>query len=295
LTAIINNRQTNVFQQSATFFGNLEELFMKNQYITYILLAAFSVHQTRFTFCYEVPRYRRRLTRLASKFNFISSIFRAEYVHCVGHGLFIKSSYLVLNPFPPGQSMEDVLYGFILSCLDEPVYPLEVLDLSHQPVSLASLLKQKSRWYAGLIRIIHNIKLIKNLFPDKISSRKILIPTVYCFFDIVVWALLGLWPLTIVFLSINPAFYSLNFSISLFYISFLLYMASMGCIALHVNLLTNGASNISKKLSIFDVAAIVISTPIVLIIHSLSSWYVLVNLIFTFNNNSILNSKTERN
>jgi len=188
-------KKANVFQQSAIFLKNFDEFEGKDWFSRYFLKIA-ALNQTKFTLAHEIPRIRR-LKR--SKY-FIDKI---TYAHCVGHGLFIRVSFLKKLKFPENYYPEDLFYGFILNAIGEPIIPLPVLDHSDTPRTISDVFKQKASWFYGLLQINIYIRFVKEHFEYLYSKDffRITLISTLLLFDVLRWLTASFFAILIVILT----------------------------------------------------------------------------------------------
>jgi cellulose synthase/poly-beta-1,6-N-acetylglucosamine synthase-like glycosyltransferase len=146
------NQFVNVFQQSALFKVERNDSCNNNAaWATLVRLfqRANVLRANRFVFAYEIPRILNRLDYYKKRASLSAVLGGLTYAHCVGHGLFIRSSFTERLRFPANSIMEDMQYGFLLNVLKEPVVPIPLLDRSEVPSNAKNLFFQMSRWFLG--------------------------------------------------------------------------------------------------------------------------------------------------
>ena len=155
----------NVYQAYTLYYQNISALN------NFLLLNA--IHQTRFTFAYEVTNQIRQSNYFHHPTLF-SSICKFMYTNCVGHGLFIRCSFLDQNRFPDNYPVEDLLYSFYLNCTNEPIYPLIAYDNCEVPNAFSKWMKQSARWFMGLFETAIHLRIIRQQFVDRKTQNRAL-------------------------------------------------------------------------------------------------------------------------
>lgn len=90
--------------------------------------------QTLWTFHYEIYYWIKNQEKIKN------------LMYVIGHGIFIRSDFLLKNPFPPYE-VEDLSYGYVLTLKDISPIILPVFDYSQSPKAFRQFIRQKAKWY----------------------------------------------------------------------------------------------------------------------------------------------------
>ncbi|SDQ28472.1 glycosyltransferase family 2 protein [Pseudovibrio sp. Tun.PSC04-5.I4] len=133
---IINQNTFDVFQQSALFIRNFNDL-------NGILAKANALYQSFWTLSHEIPR----LLNQSHGFQFQKRFYNA---HCVGHGLFIRAElYETLGGLPEDTLTEDLNFGFRLRAMGKNISPIPYLENADAPSTYRAAFRQKKIWFWG--------------------------------------------------------------------------------------------------------------------------------------------------
>lgn len=285
--------EARIIQQSASFYANLETLLSNHSILSRLFLPILAIHQTRFTLCFEVPRYRRKLARHNNPNSIHNFLYRSDYTHCVGHGLFLRSDLLKKFPLPHKQPMEDLYYGYIISCVDELIYPLPSMEIVEEPTTLSMLNSQKARWFSGLSQSFKCIFYTIREYGYTIHSWRVIFVVIQSIYDLLTWCLVGPWIVISSLLSITIAkTYPLYALLNLLGIA--AYGISFFCVASEINScrLLAGTKPLTLHWS-FSLQAAFLS-PVIALLHSTPAWCVIGSWLLG-TSSSYLKTKTERN
>jgi len=100
--------------------------------------------------------------------------------HCVGHGLFVKTSTIKkMGGFPTENITEDLFLGYLIKSKGLHIYPLPQLELANSPKSIKGNWNQKFVWFWGpmkyfnylrhVFKFRHKLK-ITNLFSSTLFT-----------------------------------------------------------------------------------------------------------------------------
>lgn len=207
-----NHMESNVFQQSSTFFKNLNNADKKSWFSKYFLVAT-AINQTKFTLAHEIPQFQRRLR---NKY-FLDKI---TYAHCVGHGLFIRHSFAEKIKFPDHYYPEDLFYGYILNSIGEPIVPIPTLDDAEVHETIQKDFQQKALWFMGSFKVEQYRKYVKKQFTSIYNQNKykIILITAHAFYSSFRWFIKSIFAIIITITTIFLGGY--------YYFLFLLLVAS---------------------------------------------------------------------
>jgi len=276
-----------VYQQSSVYFNNFSEVEDKNGFFAAKYIKTNALLQTRWTIVHEIPRLLRQSYFLSKKH------LRLFLAHCVGHGLFLRGDLLKeLKEMPTGTVTEDLFFGYVLSLLGEPIFPVPLLEGAEVPVIFRNTLQQKYVWFFGPLDHLKYSSYFKFKFPQKTSiylrswfTFQGLIPAVawFCsgwfFILIVTFPLLaGNWLL----FWLGLALFIINAPLSYLFI-----------LVNHkfISRISSGSENICA----LDFLWIVLLSPIAVFLHSLPPWLTLYrSVVSVFTNKYPQKPKTER-
>jgi hypothetical protein len=143
--------------------------------------------------------------------------------HCVGHGLFIKTSTIKrIGGFPTENMTEDLFLGYLIKSKGLHIYPLPQLELADSPKSVKSNWNQKFVWFWGPMKYFNYLRHVFKLRHSlKIAN---LSPAIFFaiqgFISALAWLISG--PLVLIAL-ISPLFINNLAIISLAYLSVIVY------------------------------------------------------------------------
>lgn len=123
------------------------------------------LHQSLWTLTHEIPRLLRQsagVSVLGDDVDVVTILLNSRVAHCVGHGLFVKSSYYVQHPFSEDVLNEDLPYGLMACALREPIYSVPSLELASTPSKLASVYRQKSVWFNPFFEFVSYGKMLES-------------------------------------------------------------------------------------------------------------------------------------
>lgn len=89
------------------------------------------------------------------------------YSYCVGHGMFVKTSFLYENGLLP-EPHEDVPFGQKMCIKNIPIYPLPAFDNCEVAKSLKELIRQSGRWFLNSLLVW---KIVKQELENPMSSK----------------------------------------------------------------------------------------------------------------------------
>ena len=194
ISQMANKSNCKIYQQSAVFFDNFNELKNNNNFLTEKLLKTNSLLQTRWTLVHEIPRFIMQ-SYFLNKFN--KKLFLS---HCVGHGLFIQGNFLQeIRKMPDKTLTEDLFFGYILSLLGKSINPLPIMESAEMPNKFILSLKQKYIWFFGPLEHFAYQKYSKENFRNAASSLLLNWFTFQGIFSAFAWILSG-WMLLYIFL-----------------------------------------------------------------------------------------------
>lgn len=171
--------QLEAAQQSAVFLNNFDILGNNKNFLEKYIIKASAILQSRWTLAHEIPRLLRQSV---NSFSLIKKIANA---HVVGHGLIIKTKTIKrIGGFPSDSITEDLFLGYLLRSKGVNIYPIPLLELADNPVTIKGLFQQKYIWFWGpmgywdyFIYVLKNKKKLKVkglLVPLILSSQGIL-------------------------------------------------------------------------------------------------------------------------
>ena len=146
-------KSANIIQQSSLFTLNLSKI--RNN-LPGFLLQAGGLYQTRFTLIRELFLFRSQSFFSNVKSNkFFDFFFKTQSSYCVGHGMFINFDYFKSRNFYPVETLnEDVPFGYYTCVMNEPIIPLQLLENSDTPITISSLINQKTVWFNPFLELI---------------------------------------------------------------------------------------------------------------------------------------------
>jgi cellulose synthase/poly-beta-1,6-N-acetylglucosamine synthase-like glycosyltransferase len=262
-----------------------------------------AIRANRFVFAYEIPRILNRLDYYSGKITPSALLGCLTYTHCVGHGLFIKYSFIKSHIFPTGYIIEDMYYGFLLNILDEPVIPIPIFDSAEVPTDIKVLFFQMSRWFLGPSRVCGYYKIIKNKYSNVSLDFKNTFLILSGWFISAAWLLTSPFFIMMYILFILKLLFPLKFmcggnidlifSLGAFLI-FLHYSSVFLTIITHnLSLKTSGIISESYFLSLKDILQLFLMYLLVPLTHSFPAYYSLLDTIL-FNGIGNKQEKTER-
>jgi len=132
---------SNGLRYALTVTGSPDVMQMPSQYSVGLRTAsksqkAATVFQTRWTLCYEVPRWKLWSAQQQPK---------ESVTYLVGHGLFLKPSVTL----PEDTITEDIELGYRMSRERNSFQIIPYYDYCTVPPSAGSLIVQSSRWFHG--------------------------------------------------------------------------------------------------------------------------------------------------
>ncbi|MFA7717856.1 MAG: hypothetical protein WC875_04025 [Candidatus Absconditabacterales bacterium] len=251
----------NVFQQSAIFLNNRNDFVIHD--VGKYFLQIVAVAQTRFTLAHEIPRILRKIVS-GSWFDQIT------YAHCVSHGLFIRYPFLEKVPMPSNYYPEDMFYGYLLSCIKEPIIPIYAFDNSNMPVDIKSLFIQRSKWFLGPFLSFTYLSYLKNNFRKEYNKNYFhaIMITLYSFFNA------GEWICTtfVLLFILSMLFYGSILMIIGSILILISYMYSYIYIIFNIDILSHVGGRPIHKKSLIKNIGIVLGSPIYLVFHSLPAF-----------------------
>jgi cellulose synthase/poly-beta-1,6-N-acetylglucosamine synthase-like glycosyltransferase len=294
--------ERNIFQQSSIFYENFARLGTSaSSKIQTAFLQAQAMLQTRFTLGYEVPRFINQLSFYNKKLNWRALLGSFTYAHCVGHGLFVRASFLQKVGFP-NEAMEDMFYGFVLNCLNEPITPIPLLTNSEMPTQLKTLFYQRSRWFLGPARFKTYFSYVRAHFRHLSSLKRCIIIALFCFHNMINWALTSplflviidgwIYSVTVLLWGMADEYQALVFLLSTLFL--LLYLGSVAFLIQNFTLSVKLAdpAKQAKPIPLNLQLRMLLVFPLVLLFHSFPAYYCLYDMLFR--KAQLQHSKTER-
>jgi cellulose synthase/poly-beta-1,6-N-acetylglucosamine synthase-like glycosyltransferase len=294
--------ERNIFQQSSIFYENFSRLGTSaSSKIRTAFLQAQAVLQTRFTLGYEVPRFMNQLSFYNKRLNWRALLGSITYAHCVGHGLFVRASFLQEVSFP-NEAMEDMFYGFVLNCLNEPITPIPVLTNSEMPAQLKTLFYQRSRWFLGPARFKAYFSYVRAHFTHRSSLMRCIVIALFCFHNMINWALTSLiflgimggliYGVTVLLWGMADEYQAILFLLSALFL--LLYLGSVAFLIQNFTLSVKLAdpAKQAKPIPLNRHLRMLLVFPLVLLFHSFPAYYCLYDMVFR--RAQLQHSKTER-
>ena len=297
-----SNRDRNIFQQSSVFYENYDSLgSATTSKILKAFLRAQAVLQTRFTVAYEIPRLLNQLEYYNKKLTWRSALGSLTYAHCVGHGLFVRVSFLQRVNFPAGSSVEDMFYGFILNCLNEPITPIPILTNSEMPSTLSTLFFQRTRWFLGPARFLTYLKYVRANYSHLSSLTRCVVVSAFCFHNALNWALTSpiyllinlavLYTMASILIgragAVNWVVLFASFLVTLFYLVGLVLL--LRNFSLTITFAGQAQKRTTPRRHGFGV---ILTFPLVLLLHSIPAYYCIFSMLF--GKAQIQYSKTDR-
>lgn len=153
------NNYPNIYQQPTFYFNNYKILPSN---LNGLLSRSFSWLQSAFAIYHEANLF---ITQEGNT----KKIIKTGY--CVGHGMFIRWSFLKrIGLFPT--PIEDTRLGHIASYLGEKIKILPAFDSADVTVGVMSQIKQASVWFTGEAFVAEDLKVAKKIMPN-LSMRSI--------------------------------------------------------------------------------------------------------------------------
>lgn len=267
------NLTCNVFQQSAVFLKNYEDLNRKGL-IERLFLKSAALEQNRFTLTHEIPRILRQYNYSKTHKGILGSM---TYAHCVGHGLIIRLSFLKEIKFPAKFYPEDMFYGFILNSLKEPIIPIPALDYSETPSSLKELFFQRALWFIGPFSGNKYRNYVQNTYKNIYSKEKfrIIALSASVIFNSVRWLLTSFFGYFLIICAIILGNIIAAFTV----IFFTLYLYSFYITLIAYKDLCRYAGKTEVSLSKSDKISIILFELIFILFYSIPAYYMLYNMI----------------
>ncbi|KPK32130.1 MAG: hypothetical protein AMS24_04925 [Chlamydiae bacterium SM23_39] len=251
----------NIFQQSSLYTKNYFS-FNKKNFFRKLFLKAQSLKQTRFIFSYEIPRIIRVYNYCSGKKK--SFLNYCTYAPSVAHGLFARVSLLQKIKFPSNYTPEDMFWGFIISCLKEPIAFLPSLDNSETPDSIKKVFLQLASWFKGPFLSHRYRRFVKKYYTSHYKQNRL---RIYMISYFAVWDAIN-WLMTsaLVYLYVIMGFlygWPIWILLILFFI-----MYEYGCFMIINQFISSkNLINFREKFLIF------FSGILILLFHSLPAYY----------------------
>lgn len=174
---------------------------------------ASAIFQTRWTYCFEIPRWIRWQHSRRSPL----------CMYLVGHGLFIKNGIR----FPEDTITEDLKLGYKLSSSNVNFVLVPFFDYAYTPKAFSSVIVQSSRWFYGELL---SLQTFYNQYR-KLPNQKL----IYFIRATIRYAQVLLWLLgpTILLLCVLISTASSSQELALFSIGFFLYILPHGIVGYH--------------------------------------------------------------
>ena len=185
----------NIFQQVSSYCNNLNNLSGINK----ILSTSDALTQTKWALGFEYQLYL-----LYSKM--IKSKKLRPLVYCVGHGLYVRSSFLKkISGFPEINNNDDLSFGYLSSVLGETILPIPSLDKCNISFDYKETISQYRFWSRGSNLYYGDINYYQEAFKIKLSKKQKMIFLIQGFLRNFLWAWRGtLWVIiTIVSIILN--------------------------------------------------------------------------------------------
>ena len=183
-----HGKKPKVVQQSSIFTLNYNTF--KNSLSGYVLKAA-SIYQTRWTLIHEFYMFRKQSRVATLERNKLKDrIVNNQISHCVAHGLFVDLEHMKsVGGFPSDTLNEDLPFGYYTCCLGESILPIRLIENSHSPETIKSLVNQKKVWFSPYYEylkcrrnVIKNMK-YRDLIEVNIITLQALIIGICWFFQ----------------------------------------------------------------------------------------------------------------
>lgn len=192
---VTKNNSVNIFQQVSSYCNNLNNLSGINK----ILSTSDALTQTKWALGFEYQLYL-----LYSKM--IKSKKLRPLVYCVGHGLYVRSSFLKkISGFPEINNNDDLSFGYLSSVLGETILPIPSLDKCNISFDYKETISQYRFWSRGSNLYYGDINYYQEAFKIKLSKKQKMIFLIQGFLRNFLWAWRGtLWVIiTIVSIILN--------------------------------------------------------------------------------------------
>lgn len=183
---LLEHKKVNVFQQSASYLNNYAALSTKG-FFEGNLLKAQALKQTRFILAHEIPRIQRVFKATSGRSKGL--LDRATYAPTIGHGLFVRVSFLDEVRFPPRHTPEDMFWGFLVTSLGEPIVFIPSLDRSETPDSIRKLFHQLASWFKGPLLGFTYRRFLRESFPKafKRNRTRVTLMSLFALADAASW------------------------------------------------------------------------------------------------------------
>lgn len=159
---IEKNKNVNVFQQVSNYCNNLNKVTGLNS----ILSISDAFTQTKWALGFEYPLYAIYNNRV------LTGKIR-PLVYCIGHGLFVKNSFLnKIGGFPIINKNDDLSFGYLLSTLGEPLIPIPDLDVCNISFNFIETIKQYEFWSKGSNSFYKDIKFYEKKYNVNLSKMQ---------------------------------------------------------------------------------------------------------------------------
>ncbi|MFI9306951.1 glycosyltransferase [Streptomyces triculaminicus] len=141
---LLRRPEAMAFQQTVTYLDNHEELAGRG------LVHANAVYQSLWNYAFEIPRL------LASRDRLTTGRTLRFPPYCMGHGEFFDLRALrLIGGFPRTGPCDGIQIGFALSRAGIAVHPVPFDDACQSPTSPATIVRQHTFWYSGLLQFFH--------------------------------------------------------------------------------------------------------------------------------------------
>lgn len=98
--------------------------------------------QTAHSVCVEYPRQRRVNSAILAGRN-----AGPTFTYCIGHGVFLRSDWILKVGFPETAPVEDLPLGFMLSLGKKQIWTLPLFDFCTVPSSTNAFVRQTATWF----------------------------------------------------------------------------------------------------------------------------------------------------
>lgn len=156
------NKSVNIFQQVSSYCNNLNNLIGINK----IISASDALAQTKWSLGFEYQLYL-----LYNKL--ISKNKLRPLVYCIGHGLYVRNSFLkYIDGFSEVNPNDDLSFGYQASVLGECIIPIPLLDKCNISFDYKETVSQYKYWSKGSNLYYQDIKFYKKKHNIELSKKQ---------------------------------------------------------------------------------------------------------------------------
>lgn len=258
-----------IYQQPLLWFKNIDVLKSS-------LTQSFTFLQSFFSVSYEIPMFTERF-------------FPWRLKYFVGHGLFVKGSFIIrVGGFP--DIIEDVRLGRLSSFLNIKMKLVSGFGVVETAKSFSVYIKQSSVWFFGCGLFLNDYSYARSLRNTRRFSSQDYVLILYGFFKAFRWLNKGLFHLVGFILSIN---YASMLLIILFFSSLLLNSTiPVFFVAKDFKMVWQKRLNDSERISVLFRSALF--SPILYIFNFIGLYYGLYRLLKFYLWGQVILPKTER-